>query len=172
MPFGRDAEGIMGKEKGAYDLEHLKAGSGHLGPNMLVTWLQFTQENKFHQYFFEAPIDEHRTRIFFLNLRHFLLEPEHDQSIIDVNMQIAQEDIDVLVELNPVRTPDTTTRELLVPADAPVLRYREFLKSWDANGWRIDIKKLNELRGDVAFAIPCPARRTSKNWILDPIPTL
>ena len=76
----------------------------------------------------------------------------------------------MLVKLNPVRTPETLTKELLVPTDKPVVRYRELLKEWEALGWRIDMKKLREQRGDVAFAIPCPARRTEKNWILDEIP--
>ncbi len=150
----------------------LTAGSGHVGPNTLITWLHLGGDNKFHQYFFEAPIDENRTRIFFVNMRHFMLEPEMDQKIIDINMEIAQEDIDVLVNLNPVRTPETNTKELLVPADRPVVRYREFLKDWDKRGWRIDVAKLNALLGDAALAIPSPARRTEKNWILDEIPTL
>jgi len=150
----------------------LTAGSGHFGPNVLITWLHLGGENKFHQYFFEAPIDENRTRIFFVNMRHFMLEPAMDQRIIDVNMEIAQEDIDVLTNLNPVRTPETTTKELLVPSDRPVLRYREYLKDWEGKGWRIDLKKLAAMRGDTAVAIPSPARRTTKGWILDEIPMI
>ena len=150
----------------------ITAGSGHLGPNQLVTWIRFTQDNVFHQYFFEAPIDDQRTRIFFLNTRHFMLEPDKDDWIIDVNMQIAKEDIAVMTELNPVRTPDTNTKEILMPSDRPVVRYREFLKEWDSRGWRIDRQKLRVRDGDVAYAIPCPDRRNSRNWVLDPIPTL
>ena len=59
---------------------------------------------------------------------------------------------------------------MLVPSDGAVLRYREWLKKWDDNGWRIDLKKLRELKGDAALAIPCPDRRTSGNWVLDEIP--
>ena len=40
-----------------------------------------------------------------------------DKRIMDTNMEIAQEDIDLLVNLNPVRTPETNTKEILVPAD-------------------------------------------------------
>ena len=173
IPFVQISEqdGLMA-DKMVREPEHLKAGSGHLGPNALATWLQFTKDNMFHQYFFEAPIDENRTRIFFLNLRHFMMDPAMDQQIIDVNMEIAQEDIDILVKLNPVRTPETLTRELLVPADKPVVRFREYLKEWEAKGWRIDVRKVRESQGDVAYAIPCPARRTSKNWILEEIPRI
>ncbi len=154
-----------------YD-EVVKAGSGHLGPNAIVTWLHFTKENMFHQYFFEAPIDENSTRIFFLNMRHFLMDPDMDQKIVDINMEIAQEDIELLEKLNPVRTPETMTKELLVPSDKPVVAYRELKQDWEKRGWRIDMKKLRELRGDVAVAIPCPARRTEKNWILDEVPLM
>jgi phenylpropionate dioxygenase-like ring-hydroxylating dioxygenase large terminal subunit len=170
IPFTQDGEkGIMGDEM-ERSAEHLRAGSGHVGPNVLITWLQFSIDNIFHQYFFEAPIDGNRTRIFFVNMRHFMLEPKNDQPIIDVNMEIAQEDIDLLVKLNPVRTPDTLTKELLVPSDAPLVKYRAYLKDWEKRGWRIDQKQLREQRGDIASAIPSPERHTSKNWILDTVP--
>jgi hypothetical protein len=50
------------------------------------------------------------------------------------------------------------------------VRYREWLKTWDANGWRIDAKALKAKLGDVAMAIPCPGRRQSGNWVLDTVP--
>ena len=34
----------------------------------------------------------------------------------------------------------------------------------------IDRDTLKAKKGKVAFAIPCPARRTSGNWVLDPVP--
>jgi phenylpropionate dioxygenase-like ring-hydroxylating dioxygenase large terminal subunit len=161
--------GLMAEVNTEYD-EIVRAGSGHVGPNGLVTWLHFSKENRFHQYFFEAPIDESRTRIFFVNMRHFMMEPEQDQRIVDINMEIAQEDIDLLERLNPVRTPETNTKEVLIPADKPVVSYREFLKDWEKRGWRIDMQKLKGTRGDIACAIPSPERRISKNWVHDEIP--
>jgi phenylpropionate dioxygenase-like ring-hydroxylating dioxygenase large terminal subunit len=146
------------------------AGSGHIGPNQMVTWINFSDANKFTQYFFEAPVNETRTRIFFVNMRTWLLEPEHDDRIAKVNLIIAQEDIDILQELDPVRTPDSPSEELLVRSDGAVVRYREWLKEWTEKGWRIDIKSLREQRGDRAFAVPCPARRTSKGWVQKPVP--
>ncbi len=154
------------------DTEYLRGGSGHLGPNQLVTWLQFSKDNIFHQYFFEAPIDEFHTRIFFVNMRHFMMDPAMDKRIMDVNMEIAQEDIDILVDLNPVRTPHNTTKELLVPADGPIVTYRKFLEDWQSRGWRIDVRELRETRTDVAYAIPCPERHTTGNWVLDPVPLM
>jgi phenylpropionate dioxygenase-like ring-hydroxylating dioxygenase large terminal subunit len=173
MPFRQEnPEGGLMAEQSTWAKVTVKAGSGHYGPNAVVTWLHFSEQNKFHQYFFEAPIDENRTRIFFLNMRHFMMEPENDQRIMDVNMQIAQEDINVLLNLNPVRTPETLTQEVMVPADKPIVHYREMLKDWEKRGWRIDVKKLNELRGDEAVAIPSPQRRTEKNWVLAEVPRL
>lgn len=148
------------------------AGSGFVGPNQMITWINFTAESRFSQYFFEAPIDESRTRVFFVNMRSFLLEPDNDERLTKVNAIVAQEDIDILGELDPVRTPSTPTEEVLVPSDGAVIRYREGLREWTEKGWRIDMRSLREQRGDRAFAIPCPARRTSKNWVLKTIPLL
>jgi phenylpropionate dioxygenase-like ring-hydroxylating dioxygenase large terminal subunit len=152
-----------------------EAGSWHQGPNQLVTWIQFTQHDDgtvtaFHQYFFEQPIDDGHTRIFFLNMRNWLLEDEKDASVRDVTLRIVKEDIAVLEQLSPVRTPATNTKEVLVPGDTAVLRYRDCLRDWEQRGWRIDFKALRSRQGDVAFAIPCPARRESGNWVLDTVP--
>jgi phenylpropionate dioxygenase-like ring-hydroxylating dioxygenase large terminal subunit len=149
-----------------------RAGSGHHGPNTLITRIFFDEERKFIQYFFEAPIDESHTRIFFVNMRCFMLEPENDKRLIDINMNIAHEDIRIIESLDPVRTPDSTTKEILTPADKPIIYYRKYLQDWTDRGWRIDMHRLRALRGDIAFAIPCPARRKSKSWVLDPIPLL
>lgn len=148
------------------------AGSAHHGPNCLITRIHFSSEKKFHQYFFEAPLGDGRTRIFFVNMRCFLMDPEMDQNLIDVNMRIAHEDIDIIENLDPVRTPDSTAKELLTSVDKPIMRYRQYLEEWDQKGWRIDWEELQNKRGDVAFAIPCPARRTEKNWILDAVPLM
>jgi phenylpropionate dioxygenase-like ring-hydroxylating dioxygenase large terminal subunit len=163
---------LASKDIGHTKTDGVVAGSGHLGPNTLVTTIQFNETNIFRQYFFEAPIDNSHTRIFFLNMRHFMMEPEKDEMIIKINMQIAKEDIDVMAEVDPIRTPPTNSKEILLPTDLPIVRYREWLREWDARGWRIDWKALQSQRGDVAFAIPSPSRRTSKNWVLDTVPLL
>jgi phenylpropionate dioxygenase-like ring-hydroxylating dioxygenase large terminal subunit len=148
------------------------AGSGHIGPNQMITWIQFAEENKFHQYFIEQPIDEGRTRIFFHNMRTFLMEAENDERLRKVNLVVAKEDITILEALDPVRTPESTLKEVLVPSDAAIVRYRQHLEEWEQKGWRIDMDKLRANRGKIAYAIPCPARRTEKNWVLDPVPLL
>jgi phenylpropionate dioxygenase-like ring-hydroxylating dioxygenase large terminal subunit len=146
------------------------AGSWFQGPNQLITWIDISAENSFHQYGFEAPIDDSNTRIFFVNMRSWLLEDEHDDRIEKPTLQIVHEDVDILEKLSPVRTPTTNTKEILVPGDAVIVRYREWLAEWDANGWRIDYKALQEQKGDMAFAIPSPGRREGGNWVLDTIP--
>jgi hypothetical protein len=138
----------------------------------MYTWIEFTADKAFHQYMWEAPIDENRTRIYFINLRNMILDPAMDERVKERNLVIAHQDIDVLGELDPIRTPASNTKEILMPSDKAVLRYREWLKQWEDKGWRIDLKTLREERGDVAFAIPSPARRSSGNWVLDPVPLM
>ncbi len=140
------------------------------GPNCLTTQIHMTDTKWFHQYGFSAPIDGNRTRGFFINMRNCLLDPENDERIHVRNMAIGEQDREVLGEMEPARTPPTNTKEVMTPADRAILRFREIMNNWEHKGWRIDIKELNAKRGDVAFAIPSPARRSSGNWVLDPIP--
>lgn len=177
MEFKREVKGLLGDKTGTAiaagsEGETVIAGSGHMGPNQLVTWIYPQENQKFRQYFFEAPIDENRTRIFFLTTRSFMLDPDMDEDIMDINMQIAHEDIAVVQDLDPIRTPSSPTKELLLPSDAPALNYRHYLKRWEENGWRIDSKKFREMSGDVAMAIPSPERKTTKGWVIDEIPLI
>ncbi len=150
----------------------IRAGSGHHGPNHLQTWINFSATNAFHQYFFEAPVDETHTRIFFINTRNCMLDAKMDERANTANLKVANEDIGILVNLNPVRTPESNMKEILLPTDQAIARYREYLGQWESRGWRIDLRKLRDEQGDVAYAIPCPDRRTSGNWVLDPVPLL
>jgi phenylpropionate dioxygenase-like ring-hydroxylating dioxygenase large terminal subunit len=154
----------------AQKVPEVTAGSGYIGPNQMITWISFSAEQKFHQYFFEAPIDESHTRIFFVNMRNFMLEPENDGRLVKVNLNIAQEDIDILESLDPVGTPNSTTEELLVPSDAAVMSYRKHLRNWKEKGWQIDMETLRAKRQNMAFAIPSPARRESKSWVINQVP--
>jgi phenylpropionate dioxygenase-like ring-hydroxylating dioxygenase large terminal subunit len=148
----------------------LNAGSWHYGPNTLITWITFAENTSLHQYFFEAPVDGDHTKVYFINMRSFMLEPERDDYMRDGNLYVTVEDIAVLENLYPVRTPATRTKEILTPGDTAIVRYRDYLEDWNARGWRLDVKAMQENHGDVAYAIPCPARRNSGNWVLDPVP--
>jgi phenylpropionate dioxygenase-like ring-hydroxylating dioxygenase large terminal subunit len=148
----------------------VNAGSGYIGPNQMITWISFSESQRFVQYFFEAPIDESRTRIFFINMRSFMLEPENDGRLVKINLNIAKEDIEILETLDPVGTPNSTTEELLVPSDAAVVRYREHLKQWRDKGWAIDLDTIRAQRHNRTFAIPSPARKAEKGWVIKPVP--
>jgi hypothetical protein len=147
----------------------LNAGTWHHGPNILITWITFAKDTSLHQYLFEAPVDSDHTKIYFVNLRSFRLDPKHDNRIREANLRVTVEDIVILENLYPVRTPETRTREILTPGDQAVVRYRDFLEDWNARGWRLDFKAMGQNHGDVAYAIPCPERRNSGNWVLDPV---
>ena len=108
--------------------------------------------------------------IFFVNMRTFMLEPENDRRLVNINLTVAQEDIDLLATLDPVGTPNNPSDEVLVPSDGAVISYRQHLKTWKEKGWCIDMETLNAKRQNMAFAIPCPDRRTSGNWVLSPVP--
>ena len=165
------------KAKSSTELDAVKtgdrigaAGSWFQGPNQLITWIDISAENAFHQYAFEAPIDDSHTRIFFVNMRSWLLEDEHDMRIEKPTLAIVHEDVTILEQLRPIRTPPTNTKEVLVPGDTVIVRYREWLAEWDAKGWRIDFKRLQDEQGDTAYAVPSPGRRESGNWVLDTVP--
>jgi hypothetical protein len=59
-----------------------------------------------------------------------------------------------------------------MPSDAIVVRYREWLSVWQAKGWRIDSDQVSRDQDKSAYVIPCPARRTSKGWALEPVPLM
>jgi phenylpropionate dioxygenase-like ring-hydroxylating dioxygenase large terminal subunit len=154
------------------DPSHFGASSYHYGPNTLVTRINLSKDNCFVQYFFEQPIDANHTRIFFINLRNCMLEEASDKKLQDINLAIAAEDIAVVSELYPVRTPELSAKEILIVGDECIAAYRQHLKKWAHQGCRIDIKAMREKAGDIAYAIPSPGRRTSKNWVLDPVPLM
>jgi phenylpropionate dioxygenase-like ring-hydroxylating dioxygenase large terminal subunit len=151
----------------------LYAGSGTHGPNTMITEINVGNNQKFRQYFFEQPVDQAKTRIFFVNMRNFMLEPKHDGPIHARNKIIAQQDIEILLDVYPPRTPTSNTKEVLMPADKAVVAYREWLAKFDDKGWRIDWDEFSRRNmKDTAFAIPSPRRRGSGNWVLEAVPLI
>jgi phenylpropionate dioxygenase-like ring-hydroxylating dioxygenase large terminal subunit len=151
----------------------LTNASGTYGPNTMSTYINLGPGKMFRQYFFEQPVTENKTRIFFLNMRNFILDPDKDGPIHARNKVIAQQDINILGTMNPQRPPMNNTREMMVPADKAILTYRDWLRKFDSKGWRIDINEFNRRNGKVeAFSIPSPGRKTSGNWVLDTIPLI
>ena len=155
------------------DHAQMKVGGGVYGPNSMPTYINITADKMFRQYFFELPVDENTTKIFFLNMRNFLLDPKHNGPIHARNKVIAAQDIQILATMNPVKTPLSPTKEVLVPSDNAVAAYRKWLAKFDDMGWKIDTDTFEARHGkDRAYAIPSPSRRTSGNWVLDPIPLI
>jgi phenylpropionate dioxygenase-like ring-hydroxylating dioxygenase large terminal subunit len=147
------------------------AGGGTYGPNAMPTYITLSKTMGFRQYFFEQPVDDNKTKIFFLNMRNFLLEPEKDGPIHARNKVIAGQDITILVDVQPLQTPMNNTKEVLMPADKAVVAYREWLAKFDDMGWRINWAEFKKRHGkDKVYAIPSPGRRTSGNWVLEAVP--
>jgi phenylpropionate dioxygenase-like ring-hydroxylating dioxygenase large terminal subunit len=155
------------------DHKLMKVGGGTYGPNSMPTYINITEDKMFRQYFFELPVDENNTKIFFLNMRNFMLDPKNNGPIHARNKVIAAQDIQILDTMCPGRTPLSPTEEILTPSDNAVAAYRKWLEKFDNMGWRIDIDRFNARHGkSKAYAIPSPSRRTSGNWVLNPVPLI
>ncbi len=166
------AEKKMRETSGRSGNAVIHAGTGHIGISSIWTFIHPTPEMKIHQYLFECPVDEANTSLYLINLRNFMIDPADDQRMMERNEYVALQDLKILLDVHPVITPETRTKELFVPADGPINAYRDKLKEWEERGWRIDLDEVERNRKKVAYAIPCPARRESKGWILDPVPLI
>lgn len=166
------AEKKMREASGRDTPGYIRAGTGHHGISSVWTYINPTPTMHIYQYLFETPIDEERTSLYLVNMRNFLVEPEHDERMKTRNEYVATQDRDVLQDLHPVLTPRQPNREYFVPSDNCVGRYRQLVAEWEARGWRIDTETVQRNRLKVAYAIPCPARREVKGWVLDPVPLL
>jgi len=166
------AEEKMRGESGREENAVIETGTGHHGCSSLWTYIHPTSEVKIHQYAFETPVTETQTSIYLVNLRNFVLDPADDERMMTRNAYVAGQDRDILESLEPVLTPYTNTRELFVPADSAIGRYRQLVKEWEARGWRIDSDEVFANRRKVAYAVPSPARREHKGWILDALPLM
>ena len=164
------AEKQMREASGRSGTGLIRGGTGHHGISSVWTFINPTPTMHIYQYLFETPIDESHTSLYLVNLRNFLVEPEHDQRMKERNQYVALQDRDMLLDLNPVLTPATPAHELFLPADLCVGRYRQMVAEWETRGWRIDTAVVARNRLKAAYAIPSPARRESKGWVLEPIP--
>lgn len=150
----------------------IEGGTGHHAVNCVWTHIHPTPAMSIHQYGFKSPIDDTKARSWLVNLRNFMIEPEHDARMMERNQYVGFQDRDILEAMQPHVTPRTNTKELFVNGDEPIGRYRQFLKEWEARGWRIDVMQLLRDEGRVAYAIPCPERRKTRGWVIDSVPLL
>ena len=152
------------------DAGDLEAGTGYHGPSQVWTYIHLTKKNYMHQYLLERPIDEENIAIYLLCMRNCYTDEKYDQNVMDRNQYVAEQDVVIVQNLHPRLTPDTNTKEFMLPADKCILMYRESLKEWESKGWKIDTRTVAENAGRVAYAIPSPARKDQKGWVLDGIP--
>jgi phenylpropionate dioxygenase-like ring-hydroxylating dioxygenase large terminal subunit len=148
------------------------AGSGHHGPNCTWTYIHITDQAWMHGWAFHTPVNEKLDRLYGLFARNHLTDPKYDKTIESRSLFVAEQDRYVLEPLRPALTPHDNTREVLVPADKAIGRYREFCRDWENRGWRIDVAKFRADYDRVAYAIPSPSRRQHKGWVLPAIPLL
>jgi phenylpropionate dioxygenase-like ring-hydroxylating dioxygenase large terminal subunit len=148
----------------------LEAGTGYFGTNHVWTYIHPAPNYLIHQYLYERPIDEENTYLYLVCERNFALEEKSDAYVMERNLYVANQDVKIIENLHPMVTPDTNTKEFMVPSDKCILLYRESQKEWEQKGWRVDVDEINRNRGKVAYAIPSPGRREQKGWVLDPVP--
>ncbi|MBL8645005.1 MAG: aromatic ring-hydroxylating dioxygenase subunit alpha [Rhodospirillaceae bacterium] len=150
----------------------LEAGAGHVGPHQTWTQIHMSPTNWFHQYTFRTPVSRTETRGYLINMRNALLDPQHDDAIQVRQRVIQEQDITILEAIEPSIPPVTNTKEVLMPADRTIARYRQYTKEWNTKGWRIDIDAVERDAGRVVYAIPSPARRETKGWVMDTVPVV
>lgn len=106
----------------------ITAGTWTHGPTNNVTRINPMPDKHIHQYSFKTPVDDTHSRSYLVNLRNFVIEPENDARMMDRNDVVAGQDGVILEAMNPLVTPPTNTKEIFVPADGAIARYREILK--------------------------------------------
>ncbi|MFL2769433.1 MAG: Rieske 2Fe-2S domain-containing protein [Rhodospirillaceae bacterium] len=158
------------KMKGLKGEGQMEAGTGNHGPSTTWTFLHFSPYAWAHQYGFNTPIDEKNLRRFALQARNFRIQSDMDDTINERNAAVTVQDQVVIERLEPILTPLSPSEEVMVESDAVIIRLREYYKDWEDRGWRIDIAQVEALRNKKVFAIPSPARRTSKNWAITAAP--
>jgi phenylpropionate dioxygenase-like ring-hydroxylating dioxygenase large terminal subunit len=149
-----------------------EAGAGNYGPNCTWTYIHPTDNAWMHGYAFHTPVHEGLDRIYVVFMRNFMIDPKYDQSVADRGVFIAEQDRYVLEPIEPMATPRGATHEFFVPSDKAVGGYRKRCAEWEKKGWRIDVRKVRQDDGYVAYAIPSAARRLPGGWVLDTIPLL
>jgi phenylpropionate dioxygenase-like ring-hydroxylating dioxygenase large terminal subunit len=164
----RDMNAASGRSQEAW----IDGGVGHHGPH--CTWVQIhaSEKMKMHNYLLHTPVHETLDRWYLIAARNNLLDPRYDSTIADRSAYIAGQDQYVLEPLRPKLTPQRNSHEFFVPADKAIARYREYCRQWEQQGWRIDVQKFRADYDTVAYAIPSPARRSHKGWVLPAVPLL
>ncbi len=128
-----------------------------------------------HQVQFAArtPIDEYSTRVYIIQARNYLKEPEHDAERLAGIIQARDEDLAIVQQVRPRMTPKSPSHDLLTQADQLETAFRKKMREMYAKGWKIDSDTVERESKRQVFVIPSRARREDpKNWVHKPVPTL
>ena len=146
--------------------------TGHIGVSSYFSFIQISAEHRLCLYFYATPIDRLHTRLYLVTTRNFMPGENHDQEMIQGNDHVVLQDVAVVGGIRPRTTPPSNVTELLIAEDRAVAAYRERVNAWTAKGWRIDVDALAADAGNSAYAVPCPGRRESGNWVINPVPLI
>ena len=91
----------MRETSGREESATVKVGTGHHGCSALWTFIYPVPNMKIHQYLWETPVDEGRTRLVLVNTRNFMQEAANDDAIKERNEFVALQDRDVLLKSAP-----------------------------------------------------------------------
>ncbi|MCK6371205.1 MAG: aromatic ring-hydroxylating dioxygenase subunit alpha [Gammaproteobacteria bacterium] len=164
------AQRDMNEAAGRTGDKWIEGGAGTHGPHCSWTYIHPSDQAQMHGFAFHTPVHEQLDRIYVLFGRNFLADPKYDQTFENRAQFIAEQDRYVLEPVRPKLTPHDNNHEFMVPADKCVGRYRGYCRDWQERGWRIDVAKMRADYDRVAYAIPSPARREVKGWVLAPVP--
>ncbi|MBL8629372.1 MAG: aromatic ring-hydroxylating dioxygenase subunit alpha [Rhodospirillaceae bacterium] len=118
-----------------------------------------------------TPIDEYNTRIYIMQARNYLKEPEHDAERLAGIMQARDEDAGIVQTVRPRLAPRRASHDLLTEADQLETAFRRKMKELTDKGLRIDSDAVERESKRQVFVIPSPTRKTDpKNWVHKPVP--
>lgn len=118
-----------------------------------------------------TPIDAYNSRAIGWQARNYLTEPEHDAERLRGILQAVEEDLSVVEHVRPRLTPPSLSDEFLTETDGMEIAFRTRCWKWAAQGWEIDVARLEELSRDHILVIPSPERREDpKNWVHRTVP--
>jgi phenylpropionate dioxygenase-like ring-hydroxylating dioxygenase large terminal subunit len=120
-----------------------------------------------------TPIDEYNTRVFIMQARNYLKEPEHDAERLAGIMQAREEDFGVVDTVRPRLAPKRAAHDLLTEADQLETAFRRKMRELTAKGRRIDSDLVEQESKRQVFVIPSPQRHEDpKNWVHKPMPMI
>ena len=129
-----------------------------------------TETGDFHFCSYITPPYKYSTKRYLLHARNIALDDGADEEIRKTNLQFVWGDRIVVEELQPATPSAFKSTDLLGPEEKILLAYRRSLQAWDQKGWLIDSAQVFRDKDEAAYAIPSPARRTHKAWVLPPVP--